>query len=149
MYFSLVLLEETPVKSRKPLKSKHKGDTSLKVSIGRNQLADSCSSQQGSAMTVQVPRSKLRGSLGQNFQSSNCLIDYRGVPVNMVESGELMLPPSYADYSVDERMDQVAPLGKPHKRLYKLLVHVIIMIKTLYNIMYMYMYIHIIAFLHN
>ena len=73
-------------------------------------------------MTVQVPRSKLRGSLGHSsqhpcmdFMQSNYLGDYEGAPVNMTGGEELMLPPSCVNFVVNEGVDSVVSHGKSHK----------------------------------
>lgn len=119
---------EIPVKPRKPPKPKHKGGTSLKVSIGRKQLTDSKPSQYESAMTVQVPRSKLRGSLGHSRQHPSFNPEYSavygGAPLDMFGGEGLMFPPPYAKMGVHEPqhqsahfegVDQVVPVERPHK----------------------------------
>ena len=79
MYHVHIHIGETQVKPRKPPRPKQKGGSSLKVSIGRNRLSEP-SSPRESMMTVQVPRSKLKGSLGHSHHRSS-------------------LNPMYSDYS--------------------------------------------------
>ena len=128
-----VYVGETLVKPRKPPKLKQKEGTSLRVSIGRNQLSDSLSSQHESVMTVQVPRSKLRGSLGHSHQRSSLnpiLSDYStvygGTSLDTFGGGELMLLSRTQDTvesvhelqhqdAVNVIADQVVPNEKPHK----------------------------------
>lgn len=95
MYTTILHVGESLAKPRKPPRPKHKGGSSLKVSIGRNQLSEP-SSPQESMMTVQVPRSKLKGSLGHSHQqpSFNPMFSdfssvYGGAPLDMLGNGEL------------------------------------------------------------
>ena len=90
---------ESLAKPRKPPRPKHKGGSSLKVSIGRRQLSES-SSPQESVMTVQVPRSKLKGSLGHSHQRSSLnpmysdySTVYGGAPIDVLGNGELCVVP--------------------------------------------------------
>lgn len=123
---------EIPLKSRKPPKAKQRGGASLKVSIGRKQLSDSHCSQQASTMTIQVPRSKLRGSLGHSCQQPShdpLLVDYSvvygGVPLNSCGGGNVMMLSSHGEMNahsfqcLDERADQVVPNQGSYKSKYK------------------------------
>lgn len=136
VYFS-ISVGEASAKSGKPPKVKHRGDTSLKVSIGRKQLSDSKCSQQTSAMTVQVPRSKLRGTLGHSHHHLShdtplldCSAGYGGSSLKLTGNENLTVPPSHgnmnahdchhhnAGFALDERVDQVVPHEIPHKSKY-------------------------------
>ena len=138
---------EISVKPRKPPKAKQRGDApkakqkggaSLKVSIGRKQLSDSHCSQQVSAMTIQVPRSKLRGSLGHSCQQPShnpLLLDYSVVygeiPLNSCGGGTTTMSSSHgkmnahdcqhqiAGFALGERADQVVPNEGYHKSNYE------------------------------
>ena len=86
-----VCVGETQVKPRKPPRPKQKGGSALKVSIGRSHLSEP-SSPPESMMTVQVPRSKLRGSLGHGHQRSSFNTMYPAahsdVPYDVLGNGE-------------------------------------------------------------
>ena len=105
MYRIHVLVGETQVKPRKPPRPKQKGGSSLKVSIGRSRLSEP-SSPPGSMMTVQVPRSKLKGSLGHGHQRSSLNPMYPAVqsdiPYNVLGNGEWVKQVCCANFEARE-----------------------------------------------